>query len=219
MELCEIVKNYHLDETILSPILYKLNQLENEGKQFFPVKRNIFKAFSLFPYNDLKVVMIGQDPYPQPEVATGILFGNKPGTEKLSPSLELVKDRVYKDLYLPGPYNSFDCSLENWARQGILMINSSLTVEPYRPGSHVSLWEPFIVDLLTKLSLYNSGIIYVLFGSQAISYEKHINSKLNYVLKYRHPAYFARLDKEFECDAFLKINQILDENHGTKIQF
>lgn len=185
-------------------------------KPITPDKDLVFKAFNVCPYNDLKVVFIGQDPYPQKDIATGILFGNNHnGT--ISPSLRVLKEAVI-DYTKPHGIITFDNTLESWARQGILMINSALTVELNNPGSHTMMWRPFIITLLQNLSELNTGIIYVLFGKTAQTFAPYIG-RLNYVLKYNHPAYAARMDQRFDCDAFIKINQILKRNTGTEIEW
>lgn len=102
----------------------------NIRKPICPNIPDVFKAFTLCSYNNLKVVMIGQDPYPQKDVATGILFGNRKevSDEDLSPSLKIVKEAAI-DFEIPHNSIIFDQTLESWANQGILMINSALTVE------------------------------------------------------------------------------------------
>lgn len=159
-------------------------------------------------------------PYSQPGVATGILFGNRSDTleKDLSPSLKLVKETVI-DFEVPHNLLTFDNSLKSWSNQGILMINAALTVEVNKVGSHIMLWRPLLTSMLEKLSEINSGIIYVLFGSIAHTFEPYINSKSNYILKYKHPAYYARIGKRFECDGFKRINEILSANMNTKIKW
>lgn len=190
------------------------------SKPICPSYGDIFKAFNLCPYNDLKVVCIGQDPYPQMGIATGILFGNKCETseDKLSPSLKIIKGAVI-DLEVPHNCISFDNSLEGWEKQGILMINSALTVEENKPGSHSLIWRPFISSLLTRLSEINSGIIYVLFGKQAQSFEYFINQKSNTVIKSVHPAYCARYNIKLDKLLFIQINRLIKEKYNSHIEW
>lgn len=184
-----------------------------------PLKENVFKAFRLCPYNKLQVVMIGQDPYPQKEIATGILFGNSPSTpeEHLSPSLKVIKDAVLNPT-IPQGVVQFDNSLESWSRQGVLMINSALTVEVNKIGSHTMLWRPFISKLLKSLSEYSPGLIYVLYGNQAKTFRPYIN-ETNIVFEVPHPAYFARLGQRFETDLFDQINVKLKQTNNTHINW
>lgn len=184
-----------------------------------PQKKDVFRAFRLCKYDDLKVVMIGQDPYPQKDVATGILFGNSPDTpeERLSPSLKVIRETVLNPKVPSGPVR-FDITMESWARQGILMINSALTVEMNKIGSHVMYWRSFLSKMLENLSSYNPGLIYVLYGNQAKTFRPYINDN-NTVFEVPHPAYFARTGQKFETTLFDDINVILKRQNNTQINW
>lgn len=184
-----------------------------------PSIRNVFRAFKLCPYNECRVVFIGQDPYPQKGVAQGVLFGNSSDTpeDKLSSSLQVVKESVI-NFEIPHNLITFDPTLESWAKQGILMINSALTTEIGKVGVHMMKWRPFIIAFLKQMSLVNPGIIYVLFGSQAQILEPYIG-KNNYVLKIEHPAYFARLNKRMPSDIWYKINDLVYSLYGERIKW
>lgn len=185
-------------------------------KSVCPNKCDVFKAFSLLKLQDLKIVFIGQDPYPQKDVATGILFGNKEGTE-MSPSLKIIKEA---SVNFEIPHNNiiFDPTLESWAKQGILMINSAFTVEMNKVGSHTMLWRPFVSKLLINLSKYDTGIIYVLFGQQAATFTPYI-SKFNIVLSEYHPAYYARINNKMPSKVFEEINKLCKGKYGTSIKW
>lgn len=218
--MCKNGWNQILDSPITNKILHFLEREYKNNIPIFPTQENVFNAFKECAYKDLRVVMLGQDPYPQPGYATGLLFANPIGTKELSPSLKLVIDRIYKDFYLTEPEKFyFDITMKKWAHQGILLLNSALTVVANTPTSHSNLWFPFIKDILVKLSRDASGIIYLLIGSYAKLFEPFINHNTNYVLCYKHPAYFARTNSEFECDGFLKTNEILSKNNGLTIEF
>lgn len=184
-----------------------------------PSLRNVFRAFELCSYNDCKAVFIGQDPYPQKGVATGILFGNREGTpeSKLSPSLQVVKESVI-NYEVPHNLITFDNTLESWAKQGILMINSALTCEMNRIGSHVIQWRPFVSKFLRNMSTKNSGIVYVLFGKQAQSLRPYIG-KFNDVIEIEHPAYFARTGKIMPHEVFTNVSKLLWGRYGEKIEW
>lgn len=188
-------------------------------KPICPAQDDVFKAFNLCKYRDCKVVFIGQDPYPQKGVATGILFGNDADTieENWSPSLKIVRDAVM-DLHRPHNLITFDPTLESWAKQGILMINSALTVEMNKAGSHTMLWRPFISKLLKNMSEVNTGIIYVLFGGTAKTFKPYIG-KFNDVLEVEHPAYFARIGRDMPSDVFYEINRLLKGRYNTTIEW
>lgn len=206
-----------IDKRELESVLSKLGP-EYKRKPICPAQSNVFKAFEVCPYDKLKVVMLGQDPYPQKGVATGILFGNKEGTkdEDLSPSLQIIKEAAI-NFEIPHNCIIFDPTLESWAKQGILMINSALTVEMNKVGSHVMLWRPFIASLLKKLSENETGIIYVLFGKQAQTFKPYINKQFNTVLEENHPAYFARTGEVMPHTVFEQISKLTKGMYGTPI--
>lgn len=206
-----------INKRVLDIILSKL-ELEYKIKLICPMQRDVFKAFKLCSYDELKVVMVGQDPYPQKGVATGILFGNKKETrnENLSPSLQVIRKTII-DLENSDNYITFDPTLENWAKQGILMLNSALTVEMNKVGSHTMLWRPFISDLLQKLSNSRTGIIYVLFGRQAQTFKPYINKQFNTVLEEKHPAYFARTGEKMPDTIFKEVNELIRNKYKIPI--
>lgn len=184
-----------------------------------PNIKDVFKAFKLCPYNKCRVVFLSQDPYPQRGVAQGVLFGNSSDTpeNKLSSSLQIIKESVI-NFEIPHNLITFDPTLESWAKQGILMINSALTTEVGKIGVHMMKWRPFMIAFLKQMSMINPGIIYVLFGSQAQILEPYI-SKNNYVLKIEHPAYFARTNKKMPYHIWKDINKILYNLYGEKIEW
>lgn len=206
-----------IDKRELESVLSKLGP-EYKRKPICPAQSNVFKAFEVCPYDKLKVVMLGQDPYSQKGVATGILFGNKEGTrdEDLSPSLQIIKEAAI-NFEIPHNCIIFDPTLESWAKQGILMINSALTVEMNKIGSHVMLWRPFIASLLKKLSENETGIIYVLFGKQAQTFKPYINKQFNTVLEENHPAYFARTGEAMPHTVFEQISKLTKGMYGMTI--
>lgn len=185
-----------------------------------PSIKNVFKAFKLCSYNECKVIFIGQDPFPQKGVAQGILFGNSSNTpeDKLSPSLKVVKESVI-NFDIPHNLITFDPTLESWAKQGILMLNSALTTEVGKVGIHTLKWRPFIGSFLKNMSEKNTGIIYVFFGSQAKSLNTYINNNNNYKLFIEHPAYYARLNKRMPSDIWYTVQKLVYNIYGTLIEW
>ena len=185
-----------------------------------PSIKNVFKAFKLCSYNECKVIFIGQDPFPQKGVAQGILFGNSSNTpeDKLSPSLKVVKESVI-NFDIPHNLITFDPTLESWAKQGILMLNSALTTEVGKVGIHTLKWRPFIGSFLKNMSEKNPGIIYVFFGSQAKSLNTYINNNNNYKLFIEHPAYYARLNKRMPSDIWYTVQKLVYNIYGTSIKW
>ena len=208
-----------IDRAELSNVMAKVGQ-EYRRKPLCPAQSDVFRVFELCPLNDLKVVMLGQDPYPQKGVATGVLFGNRKEVDEdnLSPSLNVVKEAAI-NFEVPHYCITFDNSLESWSKQGILMINSALTVEMNRIGSHVMLWRPFIAKLLKNLSEYNTAIVYVLFGRQAQTFKPYINDRFNHIIEIEHPAYFARSGTKMPHQLFVDISNKVKEIYGVPIKW
>lgn len=208
-----------IDKRSLEEVLNKLGP-EYKRKSIFPAQNKVFKAFEVCPYDDLKVVMLGQDPYPQKGVATGILFGNdkEVAEENLSPSLQVIKEAAI-NFEIPHYCITFDQTLESWAKQGILMINSALTVEMNKVGSHVMLWRPFISKLLKNLSDNNTATVYVLFGRQAQTFKPYINGKINHIIEVEHPAYFARTNTKMPYEVFRNVSNLVKEIYGVPIEW
>ena len=185
-----------------------------------PNIKDVFKAFKLCPYNKCRVIFVGQDPYPQRGVAQGVLFGNSSNTpeNKLSPSLQVIKESVI-NFEIPHNLITFDPTLESWAKQGILMLNSALTTEVGKVGIHTLKWRPFIGSFLKNMSEKNPGIIYVFFGSQAKSLNTYINNNNNYKLFIEHPAYYARLNKRMPSDIWYTVQKLVYNIYGTSIEW
>ena len=193
-------------------------QLSASTYSICPKLNDVFKAFRLCPLNNLRAVLIGQDPYPQKGVATGLAFANAPDTQKLSPSLEVLRESVI-DYTVPHGITTFDPSLEKWSMQGILLLNSALSCEVGKPGSHMLLWRPFIKSLLVNLSRYHTGIVYLLMGAQAQSLEDYINRQFNYVIKIRHPSWYARNSQKMPHTLWKYINQIVKGQENYEIEW
>jgi uracil-DNA glycosylase len=204
-----------IDRTELNNVMVKVGQ-EYRRKPLYPAQSDVFRAFELCPLNDLKVVMLCQDLYPQ----KGVLFGNKKEVDEdnLSPSLSVIKEAAI-NFETPHYCITFDNSLESWSKQGILMINSALTVEMNRVGSHVMLWRPFVAKLLKNLSEYNTAIIYVLFGRQAQTFKPYINDRFNHIIEIEHPVYFARSGTKMPHQLFIDISNKVKEIYGVLIKW
>lgn len=181
-----------IDSTIISETLDVLS-CEATRHRVYPKQSDIFKAFLECPFDNCTTVFVGQDPYPQKNIATGILFGNADTTplEKYSPSLRVFLnsiDSYYDDI----PSGKQSPSLLYLAHQGILMLNSALTVIENSIGSHSLLWRKFTASLLYNISTKNPNIIFVLFGNQAQSFFSYIKS--DNIIECPHPAYCDRKD-------------------------
>lgn len=203
-------------------LIKALSTLDNlyEKHSITPNKSDVFNAFKLCPLKDCVTVFLGLDLYPQKGVATGVLFGNKKETpnDSLSPSLEVIKDACI-DFEYPHYSYTFDVTLESWGRQGVLMLNSALTTEVNKIGSHTMIWRPFISKLLRNLSLFSPGIIYVLFGSRAKSFKHHIIAREEDILTVEHPSFYARTKTRMSPKVFCDINRKLKGLYGIEIEW
>lgn len=216
-----------INSSVLKDIISILD-VAYQGGKVTPEKKDVFKCFMKCPYDKLKVVIIGLDPYPQKGIATGLAFANKPNPTMLSPSLSVIKEALFNphDLIIwPNSQNTsdlknnFDISLEYWAEQGVLLLNSSLTTMLNNPESHIDLWRPFISTLLTNLSDRNPGLVYILFGRVAKNLSVYINHNTNCVLTENHPAAFARYGQEMSDDVFIEANKYLKTQYNETIDW
>lgn len=200
-----------IEECELYKVVNTINELYKR-KSVMPNYKDIFKAFSLCKYDDCKVVILGIDCYPQKGVATGLAFGNKADTpfEEWSPSLKVLAES-FRGIDNKYQYSEFDCTLEGLAKQGVLLLNSALTVEENKPGSHLGIWRWFITTFLINLSVINPGIVYILLGSQAQSFEKHIEESGNLIMRCYHPSYWVRIGEPMPSDVFSGANYWLQK--------
>lgn len=189
-----------------------------------PKANHTFKAFHLCPLNSLRVVILGQDPYPDyvkdAPRATGIAFANASETleKDYSPSLRIIMESVI-DFSVPHKSIIFDPTFEHWERQGVLMLNSALSCTRGKPGSHSLMWRPFVRNLLTNLSSSTAGMVYLLMGSAAQSFEQYINHTSNHVIRCEHPSYCARTGRPLSSEIWKEINAILVNQNGNGIQW
>lgn len=199
-------------------MLTKLNNLYATGT-VYPDKKVVFRAFKECPFYSMRVVIVGQDPYPDGR-ATGLAFANEnlPPFYAESPSLERIEDCVTRTVY-DGLNFGFDYSLQKWTSQGILLLNTSLTVAHKSVGSHTELWRPFIAKILSTINDETTGIIFCFWGAEAQDFARYIQEDKHYVLKCAHPAQAARLGRSWDCDHFNKINEILYGNNGERISW
>lgn len=188
-------------------ILKKLLSEAQAGKRFTPLVKYLFRAFEECPYDKLKVVMIGQDPYPYPGVADGIAFSCSL-TNKAESSLKYmfkeVESTVYELSYVRNP------DLARWSNQGILLINSAFTTTISKIGQHYELWQPFLAFLLDTLVFQKPDLVYVFMGKKAQEWADSVPDS-NHKFFTTHPASAAHRDLETwdSGDVFNKINTAL----------
>jgi uracil-DNA glycosylase len=165
--------------------LTKLVRQEYQNHQCFPPGRLVFNAFNLCPFNDVKVVIIGQDPYHEPGQAMGLSFSVPVGTT-IPPSLVNIFKEIQQDLGNPIPQ---DGDLTRWSKQGVLLLNATLTVRAHEANSHQKLgWNQFTDAAIKALSDHRQGLVYMLWGGYARSKRYLINQQHNLVLESVHPS-------------------------------
>jgi uracil-DNA glycosylase len=185
-------------------ILTRLYELSQEDKRFTPTLKQVFRAFEECPYDNLQVVMIGQDPYPQLGVADGISFSCS-NTDKLQPSLRYILDEINRSVYGGHP-GSLDVDLKRWSNQGVLMLNTALTVEVGKIGSHYDIWKPFTAYLLDWLNTHNSGLVYLYMGKKAEEWSDLTDDNTNIKYFVKHPASAAYSGGKWDSEGvFMKI--------------
>lgn len=178
----------------------------------FPQGREIFKAFDLCPFDKVKVVIIGQDPYHEPGQAEGLCFSVKEGVA-MPPSLVNIFKEVQADLGAPFPASG---SLRRWAEQGVLLLNATLTVEAHRAGSHQNRgWERFTDAAISMLSKEKKHLVFILWGGYARRKGVVIDRGRHLVLESAHPSPLSAHRGFFGNHHFSRCNEYL-KNHGRE---
>ena len=179
---------------------------EKKKYKIFPPGKQIFAAFNHTPFDKVKVVIIGQDPYHGDGQANGLSFSVSPGIRK-PPSLVNIFKELNTDLGISIP---MDGNMENWADQGVLLLNATLTVRASQAGSHQKKgWEQYTDAEIKKISDSKKGIVFLLWGNYAQSKEALIDANKHFLLKAAHPSPLAR-GAFFGCKHFSKTNKILE---------
>ena len=201
-----------IDGNLFDDIVVNLYNQYIEGNRFTPKLKETVNAFVECPYKDMKVVFVGQDPYPQQDVADGISFSCSK-TMKEQPSLRYIFDEL-KNQY---PDASRDTDLRRWSNQGVLMLNTAMTVQIGKIGSHYSIWEKFTEHLFSQLNKRDDLVI-VLLGKKAEAWAKHLDN--NIIFKVPHPASAAYKGGKWDSkDVFNKINQELNKQGKSLINW
>lgn len=195
--------------------LKEVLKAEYQNKTIYPPKENIFRAFNQFPLDELKVVVIAQDPYFNENQANGLAFGVNPEIP-MPPSLINIFKEVKDDI---GTVPT-DRTLLSWAKQGVLLLNSVLTVEAGKPGSHRNLgWEYITNNLIQRISQEKSGLVFMLWGNYAQSKIGFINERKHLILTCSHPSPLGAYKSFFGCRHFSKANHYLESKGKTPIDW
>ena len=188
---------------------------EYKEKIVYPPKRDILRALKLTDYNDVKVVILGQDPYHGENEANGLSFSVNEGI-KLPPSLK----NIYKELYDDSGITKTTGDLTSWANQGVLLLNSVLTVLKDTPTSHSKIgWQEYTDAIIRKLNEREKTIVFILWGNYARSKKNLITNKRHYIIESPHPSPFSANSGFFGSRPFSKTNEFLKKNNIKEIEW
>mgnify|MGYP003574900914 CR=1 FL=1 len=193
-----------------------LTEEAKNGKTIYPKSDDIFAALNLTPFDQVKVVILGQDPYHGPNQAHGLSFSVKPGV-KIPPSLVNIYKELHDDLGVRIPKHGY---LESWAKQGVLLLNNVLTVEDGKAGSHhMKGWEQFTDKIIEILNEKKENLVFILWGSPAQKKAKSVDEKKHFVLKSVHPSPLSSYRGFFGSKPFSQTNTFLKKKGIQEIQW
>jgi len=202
-----------------SPSFSELKQFlveERKNHPVYPPGGLIFNAFQHTPFEKVRVVLLGQDPYHGKGQAHGLCFSVPRGIPK-PPSLVNIFKELENDLGIPPPSHG---NLEKWAGQGVFLLNATLTVRANQPGSHQNRgWEIFTSRVIERISEYREGVVFLLWGRYARAKETLVDSSRHLVLKAAHPSPFSAQNGFFGCRHFSKTNAYLEERGSPPVDW
>ena len=189
---------------------------EKKRNVVYPPGQSIFAAFNHTPFEKVSVVILGQDPYHGPGQAHGLCFSVNKGIDK-PPSLVNIFKEIYQDLGVRPPNHG---NLESWAKQGVLLLNATLTVRAHQAGSHQNKgWETFTDAAIKALSEQKSGLVFLLWGNYAQAKTGIIDAQKHHILKAPHPSPLSASRGFFGCRHFTKTNQLLQDQGKEMIDW
>lgn len=196
--------------------LRKFLKNEYKTKTVYPDMYDIFNALKWTQLKDVKVVILGQDPYHDENQAHGLAFSVKPGIS-LPPSLKNIYSEIETDLNVRMPQSGY---LKSWAEQGVLLLNTVLTVRAHQAASHQNMgWEIFTDHIIDKIAAENRPIVFILWGKKAQAKEEKIKNPLHLVIKSPHPSPLSASRGFFDSKPFSKTNDYLIENNLKPIDW
>ena len=205
-----------LQEEFDKPYFEELTQFvknEYQTKSIYPEPQNIFRAFELVPVDQVKVVILGQDPYHTPGVADGLAFSTKPGN-RVPPSLQNIYKEIIAEFGYEKYQNITNPDLTRWSEQGVLLLNTSLTVEKGLAASHSKIgWEKFTNTVVEILGKSEKPLVFILWGAHAKSKKELINTTKHLVLESAHPSPFSADKGFFGNNHFRLANEFLEKNN------
>lgn len=210
----DIILKDEYEKEYFKNLLNYINE-EYNNKTVYPLKENIFKALEYTDYNDIKVVILGQDPYHGEGEAQGLSF-SIPNDIKITPSLRNIFKELKNDLNI----ERTNTDLTDWAKQGILLLNAILTVCKDTPLSHKDKgWEIFTDEIIKKINEREDPVIFILWGNYARSKKKLITNKNHYIIESAHPSPLSASRGFFDSKPFSKTNNILNSINKESIRW
>jgi uracil-DNA glycosylase len=212
----KLVLKDEFEKTYFQEIISFLDHQKKLGKTIFPEESLIFNAFNQTSFEDIHVVILGQDPYHGSNQAHGLSFSVPDGI-KIPPSLKNIFKELGSDIGKEIPKSG---NLIHWAKQGILLLNASLTVEENKPMSHSKIgWNLFTDAVIKKISQEKTNVIFILWGKFAQEKEKLIDPEKHFILKAAHPSPLSAYNGFWGCKHFSKTNELLKSIKKEEIKF
>jgi uracil-DNA glycosylase len=212
----KMVLKDEFEKTYFQEIISFLDHQKKLGKTIFPEESLIFNAFNQTSFEDIHVVILGQDPYHAVNQAHGLSFSVPDGI-KIPPSLKNIFKELGSDIGKEIPKSG---NLIHWAKQGILLLNASLTVEENKPMSHSKIgWNLFTDAVIKKISQEKTNVIFILWGKFAQEKEKLIDPEKHFILKAAHPSPLSAYNGFWGCRHFSKTNELLKSIKKEEIKF
>jgi uracil-DNA glycosylase len=205
----EVLKDEFHKPYFVELVSFVKHEYASNPESIFPMGSQIFRAFNCCPFDQVKVVILGQDPYPTKGHAHGLCFSVEENVQPLPKSLKNIFIELYQDIGVT-PHNG---DLSYWAEQGVLLLNNVLTVKEGTPGSHANRgWEIFTDAVIHELNSRRKGIVYVLWGSHAQKKAEKVNQNDNYVIQSPHPSPLSAYRGFFNSKPFSRANSYLKQN-------
>ncbi len=197
--------------------LYKFVREEYNTRVIYPPADDIFNALHLTPLSEVKVLILGQDPYHNEHQAHGLSFSVLPEQKELPPSLQNIYKELQEDLGCYIPNNGY---LEKWAKQGVLLLNTVLTVRAHQANSHQGKgWEKFTDAIIQAVNAQDRPVVYMLWGRPAQSKIPMLTNPKHLILKAPHPSPLSAYRGFFGCKHFSQANEFLEKNGMTTIDW
>lgn len=191
-----------------------LKEKKEAGIAFYPIGAQVFQAFKVIRPEHVRVILLGQDPYPKEGYANGLAFATN--NDKMPPSLAILQDGVEADAYngLNFERPTWPKDLHHWVEQGVMLLNSALTVEADKPASHQELWKPFTEFFIAQMQKYKRNLIWMSMGATSRELTKEVNPFNHFIYLAEHPSAAARQKREWKHNnIFTAVNLAIKMNN------